>query len=112
MIDCLRSLLRPVVCLPSAAAVLALALSAGAVAQTAPASPTPATPVASAPAAATVPASSMASRVLACTACHGDQGRAGPDGYYPRLAGKPAGYLYHQLLLCTTINLLLLQLKL
>ena len=40
---------------------------------------------------------SMAQRVLACTACHGDQGRAGPDGYYPRLAGKPAGYL-HQLL--------------
>jgi cytochrome c553 len=36
--------------------------------------------------------------VLACTACHGDQGRAGPDGYYPRLAGKPAGYLHHQLL--------------
>ena len=41
---------------------------------------------------------SMAQRVLACTACHGDQGRAGPDGYYPRLAGKPAGYLHHQLL--------------
>ena len=41
---------------------------------------------------------SMAQRTLACTACHGDQGRAGPDGYYPRLAGKPAGYLYHQLL--------------
>jgi len=41
---------------------------------------------------------SMAQRTLACTACHGEQGRAGPDGYYPRLAGKPAGYLYHQLL--------------
>ena len=41
---------------------------------------------------------SMAERVQACTACHGDQGRAGPDGYYPRLAGKPAGYLYQQLL--------------
>ena len=41
---------------------------------------------------------SMAQRLLACTACHGEQGRAGPDGYYPRLAGKPAGYLYHQLL--------------
>ena len=39
----------------------------------------------------------MAERTRACTACHGDQGRAGPDGYYPRLAGKPAGYLYHQL---------------
>jgi cytochrome c553 len=41
---------------------------------------------------------SIAQRTQACTACHGAQGRAGPDGYYPRLAGKPAGYLYHQLL--------------
>ena len=39
-----------------------------------------------------------AQRTLACTACHGPQGRAAPDGYYPRLAGKPAGYLYNQLL--------------
>jgi cytochrome c553 len=39
----------------------------------------------------------MAERTRACTACHGDQGRAGPDGYYPRLAGKPAGYLHNQL---------------
>lgn len=39
----------------------------------------------------------MNQRTRACTACHGDQGRAGPDGYYPRLAGKPAGYLYNQL---------------
>jgi cytochrome c553 len=41
---------------------------------------------------------SMAQRLLACTACHGPQGRAAADGYYPRLAGKPAGYLYNQLL--------------
>ncbi|MBK8665370.1 MAG: c-type cytochrome [Burkholderiales bacterium] len=41
---------------------------------------------------------SIAQRAQACTFCHGEQGRAGPDGYYPRLAGKPAGYLYHQLL--------------
>jgi len=40
----------------------------------------------------------MAQRTLACTACHGPQGRAAQDGYYPRLAGKPAGYLYNQLL--------------
>jgi cytochrome c553 len=39
----------------------------------------------------------MEERTRACTACHGEQGRAGPDGYYPRLAGKPAGYLYNQL---------------
>jgi cytochrome c553 len=41
---------------------------------------------------------SMAQRTLACTPCHGREGRAGPDGYYPRIAGKPAGYLYNQLL--------------
>jgi cytochrome c553 len=40
----------------------------------------------------------MAQRSLACTACHGAQGRAAADGYYPRLAGKPAAYLYNQLL--------------
>ena len=40
----------------------------------------------------------IAQRTLACTACHGPQGRAAPDGYYPRLAGKPALYLYNQLL--------------
>ena len=40
----------------------------------------------------------MAQRTLACTSCHGKEGRAGPDGYYPRIAGKPAGYLYAQLL--------------
>ncbi|MFD0666643.1 c-type cytochrome [Ramlibacter sp. MAHUQ-53] len=40
----------------------------------------------------------MAQRTRACSACHGAEGRAGPDGYYPRIAGKPAGYLYNQLL--------------
>lgn len=44
------------------------------------------------------PPESMAARVQACTACHGREGRATPDGYFPRLAGKPQGYLYHQLL--------------
>jgi cytochrome c553 len=37
-------------------------------------------------------------RVRACTVCHGPEGRAAPDGYYPRIAGKPAGYLFQQLL--------------
>ena len=40
----------------------------------------------------------MAQRVQACTGCHGPQGRAASDGYYPRIAGKPAGYLYNQLI--------------
>ena len=40
----------------------------------------------------------MASRVQACTACHGKEGRATPTGYFPRIAGKPAGYLVNQLI--------------
>lgn len=39
----------------------------------------------------------MEQRAKACTACHGEQGRSRPDGYVPRLAGKPAGYLLEQL---------------
>jgi cytochrome c553 len=39
----------------------------------------------------------IAQRAAACAACHGKQGRAASDGYYPRIAGKPAGYLYNQL---------------
>lgn len=41
---------------------------------------------------------SLAQRALACTLCHGQDGRAAADGYYPRLAGKPQGYLHQQLL--------------
>jgi cytochrome c553 len=37
-------------------------------------------------------------RVQACTPCHGKEGRAAVDGYYPRIAGKPAEYLFNQLL--------------
>ncbi len=40
----------------------------------------------------------IAQRTQACTGCHGAQGRAAPDGYYPRIAGKPPLYLYNQLL--------------
>ncbi|MEO7337697.1 MAG: c-type cytochrome [Caldimonas sp.] len=40
----------------------------------------------------------IAQRVQACTGCHGPQGRAATDGYYPRIAGKPPVYLYNQLL--------------
>lgn len=36
-------------------------------------------------------------RVQACTVCHGKEGRATNYGYFPRIAGKPAGYLYNQL---------------
>jgi cytochrome c553 len=40
----------------------------------------------------------LAERTLACTACHGKEGRATAQGYFPRIAGKPAGYLVAQLL--------------
>ena len=43
------------------------------------------------------PPDTMAARVEACTPCHGDMGRGTSDVYFPRLAGKPAGYLYNQL---------------
>jgi cytochrome c553 len=39
----------------------------------------------------------IAQRAKACVACHGKEGRATSDGYFPRIAGKPAGYLYNQL---------------
>jgi cytochrome c553 len=41
---------------------------------------------------------SMAARVEACAVCHGAQGKGTSDVYFPRLAGKPSGYLYNQLL--------------
>jgi cytochrome c553 len=37
-------------------------------------------------------------RIAACTACHGAHGEGTPEsGFFPRLAGKPAGYLARQL---------------
>lgn len=39
----------------------------------------------------------MSHRVAACTACHGPEGIELEDGYVPRIHGKPAGYLYNQL---------------
>jgi cytochrome c553 len=79
----LRGLVRRLVFLPL--------LAAGICAAQAPAASTPATP---APKRAP---DTMAERVAACVACHGAQGRATTDGYYPRIAGKPAGYLFNQL---------------
>lgn len=39
----------------------------------------------------------MAERVRACTICHSAEDKAGRDAYYPRIAGKPQGYLFNQL---------------
>ena len=49
------------------------------------------------PALAAAPEDSLAQRMKACVACHGQEGRATNQGYFPRIAGKPAGYLYNQL---------------
>ncbi|GAB2454725.1 c-type cytochrome [Comamonas humi] len=48
-------------------------------------------------AAAATAADTMAQRMQACVVCHGEQGRATRQGYFPRIAGKPAGYLFNQL---------------
>jgi cytochrome c553 len=40
---------------------------------------------------------SMEARVQGCVTCHGQSGQGTRNGYYPRIAGKPAGYLYNQL---------------
>jgi cytochrome c553 len=39
----------------------------------------------------------LAARLLACAPCHGRQGEGTDNVYFPRLAGKPAGYLMNQL---------------
>ena len=39
----------------------------------------------------------MEARVLACASCHGPQGQGTNQAYFPRLSGKPAGYLFNQL---------------
>lgn len=48
--------------------------------------------------AAPVAADTMEERVRPCVACHRPEGLAGRDAYYPRIAGKPEGYLLNQLL--------------
>ena len=35
---------------------------------------------------------------MACAPCHGAKGEGTNNAYFPRLAGKPAGYLANQLL--------------
>ncbi len=43
------------------------------------------------------PPDTIAARVLACAPCHGRQGQGTSNDYFPRIAGKPRGYLYNQL---------------
>jgi cytochrome c553 len=41
---------------------------------------------------------SIEARVQGCVTCHGQSGQGTNSGYFPRIAGKPAGYLYNQLI--------------
>lgn len=48
----------------------------------------------------TVP-DTLTQRLVACASCHARvdaRGNPVDNGFYPRIGGKPAGYLYHQLL--------------
>jgi len=40
---------------------------------------------------------SIEARVQGCVTCHGDTGQGTSNGYFPRIAGKPAEYLFNQL---------------
>jgi cytochrome c553 len=42
--------------------------------------------------------SAMAERMHACTTCHGVEGQGRNNDYFPRIAGKPADYLFNQLI--------------
>lgn len=40
---------------------------------------------------------SVEARVQGCVTCHGQSGQGTNNGYFPRIAGKPSGYLFNQL---------------
>ena len=40
---------------------------------------------------------SMEARMQGCVTCHGQSGQGTSNAYFPRIAGKPAAYLYNQL---------------
>src|SRR4051812_14295597 len=40
---------------------------------------------------------SIEARTQGCVTCHGQSGQGTRNGYFPRIAGKPASYLYNQL---------------
>lgn len=39
----------------------------------------------------------IAARAQGCSTCHGAHGEGNKDPYFPRIAGKPAGYLFNQM---------------
>ena len=50
------------------------------------------------PGVAASPVDTISARVAPCTTCHGKEGRATSEGFFPRIAGKPTGYLFNQLM--------------
>lgn len=90
----LRQLLCRLRCVPVLAALLVAASTTHA--QTAPPTAAHLAAVADAtPAFKTL--DSIEARVQGCVTCHGQNGQGTANGYFPRIAGKPAGYLYNQL---------------
>ena len=85
-----RRIFRPLLAPLMALALFGSASIAGAAEAQAPAQ-------VSAQAAQPVAPDTMAARVQGCTACHGVHGEGTDNDYFPRLAGKPADYLYNQL---------------
>jgi cytochrome c553 len=77
--------------LPGAAWATGVLLSGGGASAQQPAASEPA----AIPAFKTV--DSMEARTQGCVTCHGQQGQGTGTDYFPRIAGKPAGYLYTQL---------------
>ena len=77
-------------------ALLALLGSGGALAQSG--TPAAAAPLAFGRAGPAKVSTGLRQRIDGCIACHGPHGQGGGSGgYAPRIGGKPAGYLYHQL---------------
>lgn len=54
------------------------------------------TPLHAAERPATLP-DTLGQRLIACTACHAPTQPTSATAYFPRISGKPAGYLYNQL---------------
>lgn len=50
------------------------------------------------PAHAAAPPDTLAQRLLACTGCHARTDTTRGTEYFPRISGKPSGYLYNQLI--------------
>jgi cytochrome c553 len=43
------------------------------------------------------PPDTIAARAQGCATCHGNEGQGTHDDFFPRIAGKPEGYLFNQL---------------